>query len=178
MTSRVTKIHHEFSFGSLRSPVVWGTLDCGHTVDVPLLPYRLRCDKCGTERAMSWSAPSESAFCKVCGCGVATYAFTPNPHNPEHQTRKVGDEVDCERCRHFAEAAAAIRALDRSTLSHARLRGGSFYVYRHAPESPSGVLACAGIEARPEAEAILREVGLAPLSPTEGLRQPRPGERW
>lgn len=138
-----------------------------HAVD--LLPARVRCRACGHDGP--WQIQQG---CEACGSkSGGEYTFQPNPHNPEHRRLAVGDNVHCNRCADFPASLAELRRLDRSTLAHSRYRSwcgqGAFYVYRRDPKSPSGVKLAMTIEARPEAEEILCQMRLGPLSPTEGL---------
>lgn len=168
MRTRIASLVEGWTNSALRAPYVYGNLACGHTTSIALRPPRLECSDCGELR----EGPGHRApTCPSCGCGAARIVFSPNAHREEDRLEAVGDEVDCERCDRFAVALAALEALDRRALSHARYRNscgvGVFYVYRRATESPSGVLLEMSIEARPEAEDLLRRMRLSPLSPTE-----------
>lgn len=112
-------------------------------------------------------------FCDTCGCGIARYVFTPNEHKDEDTITKVGDEIECERCDHYATALAALKALRPEDVQHARYRSwcgeGALYVYKRDHKSPTGVTLLMSITATKEAEDVLRNLGASPLSPTEGL---------
>lgn len=167
--------------GSLRISHAYAKLDCGHAAEVQLRPAEIACRVCGHTgpfvEATAAERPSWAKVWRVCSaCRSASggaYTLIPDPHNPEHRLTKVGDVVDCAYCRQYATALEQLRQLDRGLLAHARYRDwcgrGSYYIYRRDPSSPTGVALVLTIEARPEADEVLRAMGLSPLSPTEGL---------
>lgn len=153
----------------LRIPYAYAHLACGHNGGVPIRPDTLRCKDCGHE----YDSRPGCSTCPECDCRVATVVRHSDPHNADDQLVAVGDLVECERCDWHANALEALDKLDASTISHARYRNrglGAYYtVYRREPKSPTGVVAEMTIEATPEAEAALTRLGIAALSPTEGL---------
>lgn len=153
-----------------RFPYAYATLDCGHAaegVQVARNPVDV-CDKCGTKRER---APGRFVPC-VCGSTVFQCPDRVNPHLPEDQAVKVGDEVGaCVHCVRYAESMARLRSLDASTISHARYcdrMSPTYNIYRRASDSPTGVFLEMSIAATAEVEAVLAAKRLIALSPTEG----------
>ena len=67
---------------------------------------------------------------------------------------------------------AWLKDLDPKTIHHARFRprhsGGGYYtLYKLDAASPSNFMGIGGIEATPEVDAILNQMQIAALSPTE-----------
>src|SRR5271156_448863 len=82
----------------------------------------------------------------------------------------VGSELSCERCKEIAEAIAWLNALDVKTVHHVRFRprfGGTYTFYKLDSTSPSNFLSIGGCHATPEIDAVLRRIGLLPISPSE-----------
>jgi len=160
-----------------RFPYVSSKLECGHGAEVPLRPDEIECRECGHAGAFVESTENERPagirvwkVCAKCRSGSGgRYAFTADHHNDAHRLINVGDEVDCKWCDHYREALEAIRGMDRSKMHHARCVRGTLHIYRRDPSSPSGVLLEISIESTPESEELLRSMGLAALSPTEGF---------
>lgn len=169
--SKITSLVKGFS-SPLRAPYVYGKLDCGHTCDIELKDSTFKC-KCGAEYSVSSNFYRPDS-CPSCGTkGTGNYVFQPDPHDEDHHNSKVGDERHCQRCDSYQANLQQLKNLDWSTVAHSRYREwggkGAYYVYRRAPESPSGVLLEMTIEATQEAEDLLSARGNSPLSPTEGL---------
>ena len=82
----------------------------------------------------------------------------------------VASAVECTDCDRQAEGLAKLReAIAAGSISHSRasrFMPGRIDVYRHAPDSPTGVFHFITVDDTPEAAEILRG-GFAPLSPTE-----------
>lgn len=172
MKTTVSSIVKGFS-NNLRSPFAYAEYACAHTGKVAFKPEILCCTRCNAERERD--PERYGASCGKCGCGSATYVFTPNEHNDEHRLTKVGDEAECERCDWQAEAITKLKALDPKTIQHTRYREmcgvGQIYVYKRDYDSPTGVSLALTLDSTQEVEDVLRGMGsgLAPLSPTEGL---------
>lgn len=100
------------------------------------------------------------------------YAFAWLDCGHSAKEAPVGTQVDCPRCHQQVAAVAELRAALAipGLVSHTRMRPwcgeNQVHVYRHAPESPTGVLHLLTVEDGPEVQALLRG-GLSPLSPTE-----------
>ena len=169
----IVRFVETFTNGALRAPVAYSVLACGHAVGLRLRAPVATCCACGVKRDHPFDGTQ-----RACACGAYrdTIDF-PNPHIVADRLDKIGDDVECARCAHYAVALAGLRALDWSTISHTRYRpagdGGAIFVYRHDERSPSGVVLAMTIDSTPESEAICAQRGAAPLSPTEDLRGAR-----
>lgn len=146
-----------------RFPYALAKLSCGHVAAVTMRPNRGACMKCGLEV----DVPIGGATCACGSRGFTILKPYPNPHNEADRVEKVGDQVHCDTCDREDAQVEWLRSLDRSTVHHGRLRHGSYYFYRYDAASPSCFFLIGGVMVSPRIEAVLRELKLSPLSPTE-----------
>jgi hypothetical protein len=96
---------------------------------------------------------------------------SPKPHLEADRLTKVGNRVECMQCDNDAATIVWLRALPAGLVHHARydprFAPGSYRLYRHDVSSPSGFFLIGSCPATPQFDAILREVGISPISPTE-----------
>src|SRR3990167_11028370 len=150
--SKTTVARIVTSFSNSAAPVAWAKLACGHGGDVVLVPRRMACFKCSTVRdepeGFKWVP------CASCGGGAFRPLNDPDPHRAEDRLTRIGDEVECRWCDHYAVALAQLRALRPGDVSHSRYRDhgerGTLWVYRRDETSPSGCMLLMSIEATPE----------------------------
>ena len=78
--------------------------------------------------------------------------------------------VNCNECDRQAESLVKVRAV-ASRIHHGRFKRwcgrNLYYFYELNHASPSNFYLIASCEATPEADALLRELRISPLSPTE-----------
>jgi hypothetical protein len=92
---------------------------------------------------------------------------SPKPHLEADRLTKVGNRVECMQCDNDAATIVWLRALPAGLVHHARFRYNGYHLYRHDETSPSGFFLIGSCPATPQFDAILREVGISPISPTE-----------
>ena len=182
----VTRIELGFS-NNTRIPYAIGHLDCGHPVDVPLLPELIECRKCGMTTTRMESSPEEKSRGGYAGVHCTRCAeplsgrihFTPDPHNPDHQRLRVDDSLECKRCEKTARELVALIAFCKTPeFSHLVERdltaGGtgawmSFLAYRRDSESPTSCRLECGVEVTDATREALRNAGLTHhYGPTRG----------
>jgi hypothetical protein len=82
----------------------------------------------------------------------------------------IGSELACERCADIQKQVAWLESIDPKSVHHARFRprfGGTYTFYKYDPSSPSCFYSIGGTFATPEIDAVLRRIGISPISPTE-----------
>lgn len=156
-----------FTASALRMPYALAKLDCGHLVSVEVKPTLYACAACGRE--------STSCQHASCPCGSTKTGFNfvhySNPHLEEDRLTKVGDRVDCDACKKDVERIAWLRQLPKGSVHHARFdlrfAPGSYHLYRYDQKSPSNFFLLGSVPATKQFDAVLSEVGISPISPTE-----------
>lgn len=164
----ITQIELGFSNSAIRLPYALARLACGHCAKVETKPTLYACAACGRETTSCQHAS--------CPCGSKTTGFTfvhiANAHLPEDRITQVGDAVECADCDKNVERIAWLRALPKGSVHHARFdprfSPGSYHLYKHDVASPSGFFLIGSVPATPEFDAVLAEVRISPISPTEG----------
>lgn len=149
-----------------RFPYALARLTCGHLVKVETKPTLYACAACGRETTSCQHA---------CPCGSTKTGFrilhVANPHLPEDRITQIGEVVECEQCEQDAEKVIWLRSLPKGSVHHARFdprfAPGSYHLYRHDVASPSGFFLVGSVPATKRFDAILSEVGISPISPTE-----------
>jgi hypothetical protein len=118
------------------------------------------------------SGPTSSGlltwYAATLNCGHQ-WSERSNPWVPL-ETKKVGDEVFCEVCKHQTDNLAWLEALDPKVVFRSRFDprfGGQYHFYRRDHDSPSGVILIGGVAATPAIDELLRKKRISPLSPTE-----------
>lgn len=168
MTSTVVGFDLRFTSGSaLRIPYALATLSCGHSIAVATKPTRYACAACGRE--------TDSCQHASCPCGSKTTGFRfvhiTNPHLPEDRITQIGDEHNCETCAANVKKIEWLRSLPKGSVHHARFdprfAPGSYHLYRHDVASPSGFFLIGSVPATKEFDAVLNEIRVSPISPTE-----------
>jgi len=151
-----------------RFPYALAILDCGHAIRVVLRETTGRCDGCGA--AVSHADGKTFERC-ACGTWVTTNISSPNPHVEADRLTKVGDSHECADCAQNVEKIAWLRSLQRGSVHHARFdprfAPGSYHLYRHDVSSPSGFFLIGSVPATQEFDAVLNEIRVSPISPTE-----------
>lgn len=151
-----------------RYPYALAWLECGHCVKVTLRDTTGVCMGC--KAIMSHADGKSFARC-VCGMWMTGNISSPNPHKAEDRLTKIGDVCECENCQKETELVAWLRALPTGSVHHARFdprfKPGSYHLYRHDQTSPSGFFLMGSVPATPKFDAVLREIGVSPISPTE-----------
>lgn len=151
-----------------RFPYALTMLSCGHKVSVRLRDTAGTCCGCGKTLA---HPQGESFKPCVCGAWSAKDIDSPKPNNPADRLTKVGDVVECDACDKNVEKIAWLRSLPKYSVSHARFdprfSPGSYHLYRRDTSSPSGFFLLGSVPATKEFDAVLREIAVSPLSPTE-----------
>jgi hypothetical protein len=163
----VTGFDLGFSNSALRLPYALAKLACGHVTSVKIKPTLYACSACGRE--------TTSCQYASCPCGSTSSGFrflhVANPHIEADRLTKVGDVVECETCDKNVERIAWLRSLPKGAVHHARFdprfAPGSYHLYRHDQTSPSGFFLMGSVPATPEFDAVLNEVRISPISPTE-----------
>lgn len=164
----VTGFDLGFSNSALRMPYALATLACGHVVAVTLRDRTGICCGCGVELTCK---DHESFTRCACGTYMATHISRRDPHNEADRLTKVGDVVECATCDKNVEQVAWLRALPKGLVHHARFdprfAPGSYHLYTYDATSPSCFFLVGSVPATPAFDAVLREVGISPISPTE-----------
>jgi hypothetical protein len=167
METTVARIEEGFS-NTCRFPYALAWFACGHCREAVLRDTVGECTNCGA----TLTHPHGGQF-PACACGrrSVTYTSYPRPHNEADRLTKVGDTVDCAGCDRDVESIAWLRSLPKGAVHHARydprFSPGSYRLYRHDVASPSGFFLMGSVPATPQFDAVLREVGISPISPTE-----------
>jgi len=167
-TTTITGFDLGFSNSALRLPYALAKLACGHVAKVETKPTRYACGACGLA--------TTSCEHGSCPCGSTKTGFRivhiANPHLPEDRLTQVGAAVECVDCDKNVERIAWLRSLPKGAVHHARFdprfAPGSYHLYRHDPTSPSGFFLMGSVPATREFDAVLAEVRISPISPTEG----------
>jgi len=82
----------------------------------------------------------------------------------------LGTEIDCKDCDGLAADIAWLKAFNPAEIHHARFSArfsGQYHLYRRDDTSPSGFMLIRSLPSTPEIDAILHEIRISPLSPTE-----------
>ena len=151
-----------------RFPYVHPLLDCGHGVDVKMRATTGTCGGCGT--TLSHEDGKSFERC-TCGAWHTKNIDSPRPHNEADRLTKIGDVHECVKCAQNVEKIAWLRSLPKGAVHHARFdprfSPGSYHLYRHDVTSPSGFFLMGSVPATKEFDAVLNEVRISPISPTE-----------
>lgn len=165
-TATVVHIEEGFSNSALRIPYALARLSCGHLTSVQLRDTRGVCCGCGAVLTHAQGASFERC---ACGKWMVKNIDSPNPHCADDRVTKIGDSVECETCARNVERIAWLRALPKGIVHHARFdpRFSQYHLYRHDVTSPSGFFLIGSVPATAEFDAVLNEIRVSPLSPTE-----------